>query len=120
MFTGIIERTLPVLSVTDGVGFRRLTLGSHWTDVKHGESIAVNGCCLTVAELSAGQLQFDVLAETLAKTNIGSLHPGDAVSAERSLRVGDSIDGQFVQGHIDGTARLVDVNSSDEEMNVSA
>jgi riboflavin synthase len=115
MFTGIIERTLPVLSVTDGVGFRRLTLASHWTDVKHGESIAVNGCCLTVAELSAGQLQFDVIAETLAKTNIGSLHPGDAVNAERSLRVGDRIDGHFVQGHVDGTAKLVDVSSTAEE-----
>jgi riboflavin synthase len=115
MFTGIIERTLRVAGVADGSGFRRLTLDAQWTDIKHGESIAINGCCLTVAEISPGQLRFDVIAETLAKTNLGSLNPGDAVNAERSLRIGDRIDGHFVQGHVDGTARLVDVADATEE-----
>jgi riboflavin synthase len=115
MFTGIIERTLKVLGIADGPGFLRLTLASPWDDVKHGESIAINGCCLTVAEISKGELGFDVIAETLAKTNLGLLTTGDAVNAERSLSVGDRIDGHFVQGHVDGVARLVDISATDAE-----
>jgi riboflavin synthase len=115
MFTGIIERTLRILAVADGPKFRRLTLESKWTDIKHGESIAVNGCCLTAAEVMADSIGFDVIDETLNKTNLGSLKPGDEVNVERSLRVGDRIDGHFVQGHIDGTGRLVDVSSTIEE-----
>jgi riboflavin synthase len=115
MFTGIIERTLAVTSVAASMHFRRLTLEVPWTDVKHGESVAINGCCLTVAEISGQQLAFDVIAETLSKTNLGLLQPGDRVNAERSLRVGDRIDGHFVQGHVDGLARLVEVRATDAE-----
>jgi riboflavin synthase len=115
MFTGIIERTLRVLAVADAPGFRRLTIGANWTDVRHGESIAINGCCLTVAEMKPGEIQFDVIAETLEKTNLGSLLVGDAVNAERSMRVGDRIDGHFVQGHVDGTAQLKEVSNTPEE-----
>jgi riboflavin synthase len=115
MFTGIIEKTTRVLAVADAMHFRRLTLASDWTDVKHGESVAVNGCCLTVAEISPGQLSFDVIAETLDKTNLGTLLAGDRVNVERSLRVGDRFDGHFVQGHVDGVAPLVDVKSTTGE-----
>jgi riboflavin synthase len=115
MFTGIIERTLRIVAATDGPGFRRLTLAAEWTDVKLGESIAINGCCLTVAEMTAGRLGFDVIAETLDKTNLGLLSAGDAVNVERSLRVGDRLDGHFVQGHIDGIARLIDVTATAEQ-----
>ncbi len=115
MFTGIVERKICVLGVTEGPGFRRLTLESKWGDIKHGESIAVNGCCLTVAEIFSDSLGFDVIEETLNKTNLGMLTNGSEVNVERSLRVGDRIDGHFVQGHVDGTARLVDVSSTTEE-----
>ena len=115
MFTGIIERTLPVLGVADGPKFRRLTLPNPWDDVKHGESIAVNGCCLTVAELPAGELMFDVIVESLNKTNLGALVNGDRVNVERSLRVGDRLDGHFVQGHVDGTGTLVAVDAGADE-----
>jgi riboflavin synthase len=115
MFTGIIEKTTRVLGVTDGPRFRRLTLASDWTDVRHGESVAVNGCCLTVAELSPGELAFDVIAETLDKTNLGSLLNGDRVNVERSLRVGDRFDGHFVQGHVDGVAKLIEVHTHDQD-----
>jgi riboflavin synthase len=115
MFTGIIERTLRIISASDAPRFRRLTIAADWTDVKHGESIAINGCCLTVAEMSPGQLGFDVIAETLEKTNLGLLQAGDHVNAERSLRIGDRIDGHFVQGHVDGVARLIDVSAKPEE-----
>src|SRR5947207_3014118 len=106
MFTGIIERTVRVAAVADGPMFRRLVLAVDWTDVKLGESIAVNGCCLTVAEITTQGLGFDVIKETLDKTNLGMLEMGDHVNVERSLRAGDRIDGHFVQGHVDGTARL--------------
>jgi len=108
MFNGIIEKTVHIIGVAKGPAFRRLTLASDWTDVADGESIAVNGVCLTVAEQQSGELGFDVVKETLERTNLGLLGPGDAVHVERSLRVGDRLSGHFVQGHVDGTARLID------------
>ncbi|HET6246383.1 MAG TPA: riboflavin synthase [Tepidisphaeraceae bacterium] len=115
MFTGIIEKTTRVIGVTSGPMFRRLTLASNWADVRHGQSISVNGVCLTVAEMPPGELGFDVIAETLAKTNLGLLQQGDDVHVERSLRVGDRVDGHFVQGHVDGTARLIEQISNEKE-----
>lgn len=108
MFTGIVERSVRVASVSDGTGFRRLNLAVDWPDARHGESVAVNGVCLTVAELPHGLLAFDVVPETLARTNLGLLQAGDMVHVERSLRVGDRIDGHFVQGHVDGRALLLE------------
>ena len=108
MFNGIIDKTVYIIGVAKGPAFRRLTLASDWTDVADGESIAVNGVCLTVAEQRLGELGFDVVKETLERTNLGLLSPGDAVHVERSLRVGDRVSGHFVQGHVDGTARLID------------
>jgi riboflavin synthase len=119
MFTGIVEKTVRVLAVADGPRFRRLTLEADWDDVVDGESIAINGCCLTVAEVELDRLAFDVIAETLDKTNLGLLKPGDDVNVERSLRVGDRLSGHFVQGHVDGVARLVDIKSSSEERRLS-
>jgi riboflavin synthase len=115
MFTGIIEKTVRVVAASDGPMFRRLVLATQWNDVKDGESIAVNGVCLTVAEITPRGVGFDVIKETLDKTNLGSLGPGDEVNVERSLRVGDRIDGHFVQGHVDGTGLLADqINSPNE------
>ena len=111
MFTGIVERSVRVASVADGTGFRRLNLAADLAGVKRGESVAVNGVCLTVAELSPGLLAFDVVPETLSKTNLGVLRAGDTVHVERSLRVGDRIDGHFVQGHVDGRALLLEQTS---------
>ena len=115
MFTGIVEKTARVIGAADGPKFRRLTVAADWPDVRDGESVAVNGVCLTVAERSPGQLMFDVVAETLSKTNLGSLQGGDDVHVERSLRVGDRIDGHFVQGHVDGVAVLRDQVANDNE-----
>jgi len=115
MFTGIIEKTARVIGVADDKFFRRLTLSSNWTDVRRGDSVAVNGVCLTVAELAPGELGFDVILETLTKTNLGQLSAGDDVHTERSLRVGDRLDGHFVQGHVDGVARLVEQTENDKE-----
>jgi len=108
VFTGIVEQSVAIANVADGPRFKRITIGNPWNDVGDGESIAVNGCCLTVAEMLEGKIGFDVVLETLSKTNLGMLHIGDRVHLERSLRVGDRIDGHFVQGHVDGTAKLID------------
>jgi riboflavin synthase len=106
MFTGIVEQTVRVASVSEGPGFLRLNLAIDWTDARPGESVAVNGVCLTVAEMTPPLLGFDVIPETLSKTNLGLLGAGDAVNVERALRVGDRIDGHFVQGHVDAAAIL--------------
>lgn len=115
MFTGIIERSIPLLASTDGPGFRRLTLPNPWTDVKLGDSIAINGVCLTVAELSADSLGFDAIPETLNLTNLGMLKPGDPVHVERALVAGARMDGHFVQGHVDSTAALLETITRGDE-----
>lgn len=107
MFTGIVEQTVQVAAVADHAGGRRLALAVRWGDEKIGESIAVNGCCLTIAAIDEDQLYFDVVAETLAWTNLGRLAAGDRVHVERALRAGDRLDGHFVLGHVDGTAELI-------------
>ena len=108
MFTGIIEQAVQIVNVAEGPRFRRIVIPNPWNDVRGGESIAVNGVCLTVAELMEGTIGFDVVLETLSKTNLGLVKIGDRVHLERSLRAGDRIDGHFVQGHVDGRARLID------------
>jgi riboflavin synthase len=115
MFTGIIEKTVSVVGVADGPMFRRVNLPAVWDDVKLGESIAINGVCLTVAEMPDGLLSFDVVQETLSKTNLGLLNNGDSVHVERSMRLGDRIDGHFVQGHVDGMATLREQVTRDNE-----
>jgi riboflavin synthase len=115
MFSGIVEKSVEVLAIVDGPKFRRLTLACDWDDIRHGESIAVNGVCLTIAAISPGRIGFDAIAETLAKTNLGLIAAGDKVHVERALRASDRIDGHFVQGHVDGTARLVENIASESE-----
>ena len=115
MFTGIVEKTLTVIGVAQGPMFRRLTIAHDWPDVKLGESIAINGVCLTIADLAPMEIGFDVIKETLDKTNLGLLTNGDPVNVERALRAGDRIDGHFVQGHVDGVAPLVKQIASESE-----
>jgi riboflavin synthase len=107
MFTGIIEKSAAVIAIAKGPMFQRLTIAAGWDDVRDGESIAVNGVCLTVAERGDGKIGFDVIKETLSRTNLGLLAEGELVHVERSLRAGDRISGHFVQGHVDGIVPLV-------------
>ena len=116
VFTGIVERTLTVQSVRDHAGGRSLSLPiESLRDAVHGESIAINGTCLTVARTDSTQAHFDIIRETLDKTNLGTLRVGDHVNIERSLKLGSRIDGHFVQGHVDGTAPLVARVATDAE-----
>lgn len=107
MFTGIVEKTVKVVATAENTMFRRLTLATDWKDIKLGDSVAINGACLTIADIGDGTIGFDVIKETLDKTNLGTLEPGHEVNVERSLQVGARLDGHFVQGHVDGTGELV-------------
>jgi riboflavin synthase len=108
MFTGLVEALGRVEQVVDEGPGRRLTL--HWPNLADplalGESIAVNGCCLTVVETKADRFDVQAGPETLVRTNLGQANAGDPVNLERSLRIGDRLGGHFVQGHVDTTAAL--------------
>jgi len=108
MFTGLVEALGRIESVVEEEAGRRLTV--LWPELAEpfvmGESIAVNGCCLTVVAIDGNRFETQAGPETLVRTNLGALNPGDAVNLERSLRVGDRLGGHFVQGHVDATAVL--------------
>jgi riboflavin synthase len=109
MFTGIVEE-LGRLASRDGSreGSRLVIEASIVTeDAKVGDSIAVNGCCLTVTDVGAGWWGADAVAETLARTNLGDLAPGDAVNLERPVRLADRLGGHLVQGHVDAVGEVV-------------
>jgi riboflavin synthase len=80
-----------------------------------GDSVAVNGCCLTVAEISGADISFDVLAQTLRVTSLGKLAAGSVVNLERALRVGDRLGGHFVQGHVDGTGVILSLKEDGQD-----
>jgi len=98
MFTGIVARKGRVLR-----SGRRLVVDTGWTDLAYGESVCVAGVCLTVARLDGPSAAFDLVGETLKKTTLGKLRPGDRVNLERALRHGDRLSGHLVQGHVEGT-----------------
>ncbi|MEM6883868.1 MAG: riboflavin synthase [Verrucomicrobiota bacterium] len=108
MFSGIVERTGEVISLEKIDGGARLTVdaASLAQGVKLGDSVAHNGCCLTVSVIDGNHLSYDLLEETLRATNLGGLQPGHSVNLERSLAVGDRIGGHFVTGHVDGNATI--------------
>jgi riboflavin synthase len=108
MFTGLIEAVCTVASVRHSGDGIQLTvdLGKLAEESEISDSIAINGVCLTVAGLQGSLASFDVSAETLAKSTLGTLKPSSAVNAELALRPTDRLGGHFVQGHIDGTATI--------------
>jgi len=109
MFTGIVEELGVVRAIEDQGDAVRLTLraGKVMTDVRVGDSIAVNGCCLTVSELGSETFTADVMRETLDKTSVGELEPGTRVNLERAVTASTRLGGHIVQGHVDGTGRIV-------------
>jgi len=117
MFTGIVENTGTIAEARAVPGGRRLALRDvPWAaECELGASVAVSGVCLTVTDRGTNNLSFDVIAETLRQSTLGDKNPGDMVNLERSLRVGDRLDGHFVQGHVDGTAAVREIVSSPKE-----
>jgi riboflavin synthase len=114
MFTGIVEELGEVVALDSSGNAALLTVRGPLTasGARHGESIAVNGVCLTVvapdgAERAPGTFTADVMAETLKRTSIGGLRPGDRVNLERARALGDRLGGHIVQGHVDGTGTVL-------------
>lgn len=109
MFTGIVEELGAVSAVEPAGEGARLVISAKVVTqgTRIGDSIAVNGCCLTAVDLGPGWWAADAVAETLARTNLGSLRAGDPVNLERPLAVGDRLGGHLVQGHVDGVGRVV-------------
>lgn len=122
VFTGLIE-TLGTLR-----SFENTPAGRHLFversagiafDVAPGDSVAVNGCCLTVAEINGPTIRFDLLAETLRATNLGDLHPGSRVNLERALAANARLGGHFVQGHVDRTAPVLAVDETGPDLGLT-
>ena len=110
MFTGLVVEMGRLISLERTGGSTRLTLQtpSVGAAAQIGDSIAVNGCCLTVTALEGDKVSFDLLAETLRLTNLGDLAPGAQVNLEPALGAGAKLGGHFVQGHVDTAAEVLD------------
>lgn len=117
MFTGLVQVLGEVVDTTEEQSGRRLVVRWPGLDpdqdgpVELGESIAVNGCCLTVVEHTGDRFAFQAGPETLLKTNLGTLKSGSKVNLERALRLSDRLGGHIVQGHVDTTATLVELRA---------
>ncbi len=115
MFTGLVEATGRVIALSQKGPQARLELEIPFaSELALGDSVAVNGCCLTVAELGDAT-SFDLLAQTLKVTSLGQLAAGKIVNLERALAVGDRLGGHFVQGHIDDTGSILDLSPSGQD-----
>jgi riboflavin synthase len=107
MFTGIVAELGEVAGVDHHGDAARLTIRGSTEGVALGESIAVNGVCLTVTGILGGTFTADVMGETLSRSGLGALTPGDPVNLERSVRLADRMGGHLVQGHVDATATII-------------
>ena len=109
MFTGIVEGMGMVRAVHSHDRSARLVVdaGEHVRGTRIGDSVAINGVCLTVVATAAAVFEADLSVETLARTTLGTLRPGDAVNLERPLVAGDRLGGHLMQGHVDGLGRVV-------------
>lgn len=110
MFTGIVEELGRVVRLETVEDSARLTVEAPTVtqDVSLGDSVSVNGCCLTVTAVHGSTFTADLMAETLTRTTLGSQAPGDPVNLERALRVSDRLGGHIVQGHVDATVEVLD------------
>jgi riboflavin synthase len=108
MFTGIVEAVGVIRDIEDRTSTRRFWVDAPFADLRQGESVAVDGACLTVVELAPGRFAVDVIGTTLERTIAGGYGEGARVNLERALRADGRIDGHLVQGHVDGIGRLAD------------
>ncbi|MQA64046.1 MAG: riboflavin synthase [Actinophytocola sp.] len=105
MFTGIVEEVGEVIGIDQVPNAARLSVAGPLvtTDVEHGDSVAVNGVCLTVVDIAGSSFTVDVVHETLQRSSLAKVHIGDRVNLERAMAVGDRLGGHIMQGHVDGT-----------------
>ncbi|KAG2474674.1 MAG: Riboflavin synthase [Nitrosopumilales archaeon] len=123
MFTGIVVGTGKVEKITKNTKNRTavkmtVNLGKHSKGLKIGESVALNGVCLTVTKLSKNKGSFEMIEETTKKTDLGNLKTGNIVNIERSLKAGDRLEGHFVLGHVDGVATLKKIQKKPKEVQI--
>lgn len=121
MFTGLVEKVGRIAAISEKDGFKVLRVSLADAEpyaTQLGESIAVNGCCLTVTEFEAQSMTFDVSFESLHKTNLGKLTIGSPVNMERALRMGDRLGGHMVSGHVDGRGLLTSIEEENGGWNV--
>ena len=114
MFTGIVETTGEVRDVRDEESGRRIRLETDLAGLTYGDSIAVDGTCLTVESVDGG-VELFCSTETLDRTTLSAVESGDALNLERALAADGRLDGHFVQGHVDATAELIDVEQVGED-----
>ncbi|MDP3850616.1 MAG: riboflavin synthase [Luteolibacter sp.] len=116
MFTGLVEAVGTVIALENRGEQARLTLDIPFAaGLKSGDSVAINGCCLTVTELLANETAFDLLAQTLRVTSLGGLAAGSRVNLERAMMMGDRFGGHFVQGHVDATGAITRLEVSGQD-----
>ncbi|MBM4008208.1 MAG: riboflavin synthase [Planctomycetes bacterium] len=120
MFTGLVPATGTVTDLTRSEAGLRIAVecAAIAARVKIGDSVAVNGICLTVSSLDGGMLHFDAIAQTIGRTTLGAWQRGTRVHLEPALRLGDPLGGHWVQGHVEGTAQVESVDRSDGQWRV--
>lgn len=123
MFTGIIEGTGIIKKISTNTKNKSavqmtINLGKQARGLKIGQSVAINGVCLTATKLSASNCIFEMIEETVKKTDLGNLQVGDIVNIERSLKVGQRLEGHFVLGHVDGVATIKKILEKSKEVQV--
>jgi len=113
LFTGIIEELGTIKSLVQASQSGKISVGCHRVleGTKLGDSIAVNGVCLTVVKMGSGEFEADVMPETLKKSSLGTLQPGSRVNLERALTLSSHLGGHLVQGHIDGVGSILEINN---------
>ena len=121
MFTGIVEGIGKVKKISKATKNRSaiqmiVDLGKHGKGLKTGQSVALNGVCLTVTKLSKTECTFEMIEETTKKTDLGNLKLGGIVNIERSLKVGDRLEGHFVLGHVDGVGIIKKIQKKPKEV----
>jgi len=123
MFTGIVEGIGKVKKISKITKNRSaiqmiVDLGKHSKGLKTGQSVALNGVCLTVTKLSKDGCTFEMIEETTKKTDLGNLKPGGIVNIERSLKAGDRLEGHFVLGHVDGVGIIKKIEKKPKEVQI--
>lgn len=113
MFSGLIKQLGVLIRQPDST--LTIDAGSLASSCRLGDSVAVSGVCLTVVDISPPRLTMDVLRETLERTNLGLLRPGDIVNLEPALKVGGELGGHFVTGHVDGEGELISISRRDRD-----
>jgi riboflavin synthase len=118
MFTGIIEELGTIVSVERREGLQTFAIGGDQVaaDMEPSRSMSVNGVCVTAVATDEGGFTFEAMPETLRRTNLGALEPGDRVNLERPLAANGRLDGHIVQGHVDGTATITGISQDGESL----